>query len=127
MGEYMGKEGKDVTAKTIKVKTGKSGKGKGKKEVEEEVSLDSFFNFFSPPVVSDDPNEELAKKTKLLWLLISMLDLPSRKRLFNVQFCISPENFLTKMISKVVQMRTSLKKRIKIRVKNYFLCKLLLN
>merc|ERR1711973_350783 len=56
------KEGKDVTAKTIKVKTGKS--GKGKEEVEEEVSLDSFFNFFSPPAVSDDPNEELSEEDK---------------------------------------------------------------
>jgi len=58
------KEGKDVTQKTIKVKTGKSGKGKAKKEVEEEVSLDSFFNFFSPPVVSDDPNDELSEEDK---------------------------------------------------------------
>merc|ERR1712029_381195 len=117
------------TAKTIKVKTGKSGKGKGKKEVEEEVSLDSFFNFFSPPVVSDDPNEELSEEDKATLAVDFDVGFAIKEILFNVQFCISPENFLTKMISKVVQMRTSLKKKkIKInRVKNYFLCKLILN
>lgn len=58
------KEGKDVTAKTVKVKGFKPGKkGKGK-AVEEEVELDSFFNFFSPPEVSGDSSEDLDDETK---------------------------------------------------------------
>jgi len=57
------KEGKDVTNKKVQVKTFKSGKkGKGK-AVEQEMELDSFFNFFSPPEISGD-DSELSDETK---------------------------------------------------------------
>jgi len=49
------KEGKDVTKKTVKLKKLKARKGGDKKTLTREVSADSFFNFFSPPAVPDDP------------------------------------------------------------------------
>jgi len=63
------KEGKDVTNKQVKVKTARSPKkstGKGNKLVvqEKEMTLDSFFNFFSPPEVTGDSSEVLDEETK---------------------------------------------------------------
>jgi len=55
------KEGKDVTKMTMKVKTfsGKKGKtGSPVKSITEEVETDSFFDFFSPPVVEEDGEED---------------------------------------------------------------------
>ena len=49
------KEGKDVTKKTVKIKKLKARKGGDSKTLTREVSADSFFNFFSPPAVPDDP------------------------------------------------------------------------
>jgi len=56
------KEGKDVTQKTIKVKKIKSKKGSKSpdKAVTKEVKIDSFFNFFQPPSVPEDPAEEMS-------------------------------------------------------------------
>jgi len=51
------KEGKDVTKKTMKVKTisGKKGKtGSPVKAITKEVETDSFFDFFSPPEIKED-------------------------------------------------------------------------
>lgn len=51
------KEGKDVTKKTMKVKTisGKKGKsGSPVKTITKEVETDSFFDFFSPPEIKED-------------------------------------------------------------------------
>jgi len=56
------KEGKDVTQKTIKVKKIKSKKGSKcpDKAITKEVKIDSFFNFFQPPLVPEDPAEEMS-------------------------------------------------------------------
>jgi len=56
------KEGKDVTQKTIKVKKIKSKKGSKTpdKAITKEVKIDSFFNFFQPPSVPEDPTEEMS-------------------------------------------------------------------
>merc|ERR1719402_1876693 len=52
------KEGKDVTKKTMKVKTisGKKGKTGSSpvKAITKEVETDSFFDFFSPPEIKED-------------------------------------------------------------------------
>jgi len=60
------KEGKDVTQKTVKVKKIKAKKGsKGdSKALTKEVKVDSFFNFFSPPVVPADPTEEMSDENR---------------------------------------------------------------
>ena len=77
------KEGKDVTQKTVKVKKIKAKKGEVKrtwilclltylspgskgdsKALTKEVKVDSFFNFFSPPVVPADPTEEMSDENR---------------------------------------------------------------
>jgi nucleosome assembly protein 1-like 1 len=60
------KEGKDVTQKTIKVKKIKAKKGSksADKAVTKEVKIDSFFNFFQPPTVPDDPAEEMSDENR---------------------------------------------------------------
>merc|ERR1712071_225119 len=50
-------EGKNVTVKQVKKKV-KKGKDKGK-TITKEVKADSFFHFFSPPAVPDDPEAEV--------------------------------------------------------------------
>lgn len=57
------KDGKNVTVKQIKKKV-KKGKDKGK-TVTKEVKADSFFNFFSPPAVPDDPEAELEEEVEM--------------------------------------------------------------
>jgi len=55
-------EGKDVTQKTVKIKKIKARKGATgapDKAVTKEVPADSFFNFFSPPNVPEDPKAEV--------------------------------------------------------------------
>jgi len=55
-------EGKDVTQKTVKIKKIKARKGATglpEKAVTKEVPADSFFTFFSPPDVPEDPKAEV--------------------------------------------------------------------
>jgi len=56
------KEGKDVTKRKVEVKT-LSSRNKGskspKKVITKEVEENSFFDFFSPPEVPEDPSEEM--------------------------------------------------------------------
>merc|ERR1719319_1247981 len=58
------KEGKNVTRKLIKKKV-KKGKDKGK-TVTKEVKNDSFFNFFSPPALPEDPEAEADEEVQML-------------------------------------------------------------
>jgi len=61
------KEGKDVTQKTVKVKkikAKKSGSGSPDKAVTKEVKADSFFNFFKPPHVPEDPKAEVSDEDR---------------------------------------------------------------
>ena len=51
------KEGKNVTVKQVKKKV-KKGKDKGK-TVTKEVKAESFFRFFSPPALPEDPEAEV--------------------------------------------------------------------
>lgn len=51
------KDGQDLTTKTMKVKTISGKKGKGgspTKAITKEIKADSFFSFFSPPVLKED-------------------------------------------------------------------------
>ena len=67
------KEGKDLTNRQVTVKTARSPTkplpGQGKKLIvqDKEITLDSFFNFFSPPEVTEDGSGALDedKKTAL--------------------------------------------------------------
>jgi len=59
------KEGKDVTQKTVQVKSFKKAKGSKKKvEETEEYKVDSFFNFFNPPVLPEDPEESMSEEDR---------------------------------------------------------------
>jgi len=56
-------EGKDITQKTVKIKkikARKGAKGSPEKAVTKEVKADSFFNFFCPPDVPEDPKAEVS-------------------------------------------------------------------
>jgi len=56
------KEGKNVTKTTIPIK--KSKKGSSKKGETKEETLDSFFNFFNPPEVPEDPAVEMSPENR---------------------------------------------------------------
>jgi len=54
------KSGKNTTVKVIKQKVKQKGKGKGgQKFITKNEKRESFFNFFNPPKVPDDPKEEV--------------------------------------------------------------------
>jgi len=57
------KEGKNVTVKQVKKKV-KKGKDKGK-IVTKEVKAESFFNFFSPPAIPEDPDADVDDETQM--------------------------------------------------------------
>merc|ERR1712071_455747 len=59
------KKGKNITVKTIKKKQKHKSKG-SVRTVTKTVQNDSFFNFFSPPTVSDDPDVEVDDDTRAL-------------------------------------------------------------
>lgn len=59
------KKGKNVTVKTIKKKQKHKSRG-SVRTVTKSVQADSFFNFFSPPLMPDDPNSTLASDTQAL-------------------------------------------------------------
>ncbi|XP_057366273.1 nucleosome assembly protein 1-like 1-B [Daphnia carinata] len=59
------KKGKNVTVKTIKKKQKHKSKG-SVRTVSKTVQNDSFFNFFSPPAVTDDADEEVDEDTRAL-------------------------------------------------------------
>ena len=58
------KEGKNVTVKQVKKKI-KKGKDKGK-TVTKEVRAESFFHFFNPPALPDDPEAEIDEEVQML-------------------------------------------------------------
>jgi len=58
------KEGKNITVKQVKKKV-KKGKDKGK-TVTKEVRAESFFHFFSPPALPDDPDAEVDEEVEML-------------------------------------------------------------
>jgi len=61
------KSGKNTTMKVIKQKVKQKGKGKGgQKYVTKTEKRDSFFNFFSPPKVPEDPKEEIDDDVQVL-------------------------------------------------------------
>ncbi|CAH2087890.1 unnamed protein product [Euphydryas editha] len=59
------KKGKNVTVKTIKKKQKHKSRG-SVRTVTMSVQADSFFNFFSPPLMPDDPKSTLASDTQAL-------------------------------------------------------------
>eukprot|EP00090_Calanus_glacialis_P031215 TRINITY_DN5125_c0_g1_i1.p1 TRINITY_DN5125_c0_g1~~TRINITY_DN5125_c0_g1_i1.p1 ORF type:complete len:336 (-),score=110.39 TRINITY_DN5125_c0_g1_i1:72-1079(-) len=63
------KEGKDVTQKTVKIKKIKARKGatgSPEKTVTKEIAADSFFSFFSPPDVPEDPKAEVSDDNRAI-------------------------------------------------------------
>jgi len=59
------KSGKNPTIKVIKQKVKQKGKGKGgQKFVTKQVKRETFFNFFKPPKIPDDPTEEIDAETQ---------------------------------------------------------------
>jgi len=59
------KKGKNITVKTIKKKQKHKSKG-SVRTVSKTVQNDSFFNFFNPPTVSEDPEAEVDEDTRAL-------------------------------------------------------------
>jgi len=59
------KKGKNLTVKQVKKKQKHKSKG-SIRTVTKQVKADSFFNFFDPPVVPDDPNAEVDEDTQAL-------------------------------------------------------------
>merc|ERR1719433_231805 len=59
------KEGKNLTVKTVKKKQKHKSKG-NVRTITKQVKNDSFFNFFDPPTVPDDPKAEVDAETQEL-------------------------------------------------------------
>ncbi|XP_064092472.1 nucleosome assembly protein 1-like 1 isoform X3 [Macrobrachium nipponense] len=59
------KKGKNVTVKTIKKKQKHKSRG-AVRTITKTVQNDSFFNFFNPPPVPEDPSEEMDEDTQAL-------------------------------------------------------------
>merc|ERR1712010_19566 len=57
--------GKNLTVKQVKKKQKHKSKG-SVRTVTKQVKADSFFNFFDPPAVPDDPNAEVDEDTQAL-------------------------------------------------------------
>merc|ERR1712210_417832 len=57
--------GKNLTVKQVKKKQKHKSKG-SVRTITKQVKADSFFNFFDPPAVPDDPNAEVDKDTQAL-------------------------------------------------------------
>lgn len=58
-------KGKNVTMKTLKKKQKHKGRGEVR-VVTKTVRRDSFFNFFAPPTISEDPDAEIDEETQSL-------------------------------------------------------------
>ena len=58
------KKGKNLTVKQVKKKQKHKSKG-SIRTITKQVKADSFFNFFDPPVVPDDPNAEVDEDTQV--------------------------------------------------------------
>jgi len=59
------KKGKNITVKTVKKKQKHKNKG-NTRTITKQVKADSFFNFFDPPLVPDDPAAEVDEETQAL-------------------------------------------------------------
>jgi len=59
------KKGKNITVKTVKKKQKHKNKG-NTRTITKQVKADSFFNFFDPPQVPDDPAAEVDEETQAL-------------------------------------------------------------
>jgi nucleosome assembly protein 1-like 1 len=59
------KKGKNLTVKTVKKKQKHKNKG-NVRTITKQVKADSFFNFFDPPEVPDDPKAEVDEETQAL-------------------------------------------------------------
>merc|ERR1719210_937206 len=57
------KEGKNLTVKTVKKKQEHKSKG-NVRTITKQVKNDSFFNFFDPPPIPDDPNADIDPETQ---------------------------------------------------------------
>lgn len=57
------KEGKNLTVKTVKKKQKHKSKG-NIRTITKQVKNDSFFNFFDPPAISDDPDADVDPETQ---------------------------------------------------------------
>merc|ERR1719481_679437 len=57
--------GKNLTVKTVKKKQKHKNKG-NVRTITKQVKADSFFNFFDPPTVPEDPNAEVDEETQAI-------------------------------------------------------------
>ena len=62
------KPNKNITVKQIKKKQKHKAKG-NIRTITKQVKADSFFNFFDPPAVPDDPNAEVDEDTQVKHIL----------------------------------------------------------
>ena len=60
-------KGKNLTVKQVKKKQKHKSKG-SVRTITKQVKADSFFNFFDPPAVPDDPNAEVDEDTQVKYL-----------------------------------------------------------
>ena len=58
--------GKNLTVKTVKKKQKHKSKG-NVRTITKQVKNDSFFNFFDPPPISDDPEADVDPETQVIW------------------------------------------------------------
>ena len=74
--------GKNLTVKTVKKKQKHKSKG-NVRTITKQVKNDSFFNFFDPPPISDDPEADVDPETQVIltkqaWTLDTIQDFHSK-------------------------------------------------
>ena len=62
-----------MTVKQVKKKQKHKSKG-SVRTITKQVKADSFFNFFDPPAVPDDPNAEVDEDTQVKFLFTNMVN-----------------------------------------------------
>ena len=67
-----------MTVKQVKKKQKHKSKG-SVRTITKQVKADSFFNFFDPPAVPDDPNAEVDEDTQVKYLFTKYFSLLKEK------------------------------------------------
>ena len=73
-----------MTVKQVKKKQKHKSKG-SVRTITKQVKADSFFNFFDPPAVPDDPNAEVDEDTQVKYLFIVIKRRTLSKLCLNIQ------------------------------------------
>merc|ERR1711972_407487 len=101
------KKGKNLTVKQVKKKQKHKSKG-SIRTITKQVKADSFFNFFDPPIVPDDPNAEVDEDTQALLTVDFEIGHYIRERIVPRAVLFFTGGLLMKTVIMMRMMRTTM-------------------